>query len=37
VRVGRRAASAARYFVKDTREVHRFLRDVAAVAGGCLR
>jgi trehalose 6-phosphate phosphatase len=37
VRVGRRAASAARYFVKDTREVHRFLRDFAAVAGGCLR
>jgi trehalose 6-phosphate phosphatase len=35
VRVGRGAASAAQYFVKDTREVHRFLRDVAAVAGGC--
>jgi trehalose 6-phosphate phosphatase len=37
VRVGRRAASAAQYFVKDTREVHRFLRDVAAVARGCLQ
>jgi trehalose 6-phosphate phosphatase len=37
VRVGRREASAAQYFVKDTREVHRFLRDVAAVAGGRLR
>jgi trehalose-phosphatase len=33
VRVGRRGDSAARYFVKDTREVHRFLRDVAAAAG----
>ncbi len=30
VRVGRRGASAARYFVKDTREVHRFLREAAS-------
>jgi trehalose 6-phosphate phosphatase len=35
VRVGRSAASAAQYFVRSTGEVHRFLRDVAAVAGGC--